>query len=1044
MRGMAEQSIVDRVEDSTPDKEKKKRRRSRRSKHNLSSSACSLMNEISGEQSQCSGSCSTINYVIPSEHYWLSGQNGCDNHDPKEYEQPKACEVAFSSLPAMHISEETSSSDVRTMQNQDVVPSDPGPPGGKICSKSCPEPASCSNGSFAYKVSLPRCEIEAYPQRKYFAPHWSMEFVTKALQESDAFKAVFRVNAHNSLEAYCTIDGVKTDVLISGIADQNRAVEGDVVAITIDALSLWPRMKGPVVPLKNSSQIEDSNIYSQVNFRTVENGSKGKAKVEESCFYRRNLTCLSDLSMDGCPAEGIDFVNSAERICAMIDSNPTKRPAGKVVAILEKSPRRDSIVGFLSVNKDSQNKDNFVEFIPTDPRFSKMMVYDGDLPESFNKRFVESDSKVEMELVAARIKHWGEENLIPQAQIIKTFGKGGDIGAHINAILLENSVNVSEFSPESLSCLPDIAWEVPKEELETRRDLRNLCIFTVDPSAATDLDDALSVEALSNGNFRVGVHIADVSYFVQPNTPLDEEARVRSTSVYMLQDKLPMLPPLLSENIGSLIPGVDRLAFSIIFDIDNSGEVIDRWVGRTVIKSCCKLSYETAQAIIDGSFNMEGNDVITSVKTLDEISRTLKKKRFDEGALWLDSSKIVFLFDELGFPYDIMLSELKESNFIIEEFMLLANKTAAEIISRAYPDCALLRRHPEPNSRKLKEFELFCAKHGLELDTSSSGHLHRSLEKIREKLQNDSVLLNILLSYASKPMQLAMYFCSGELKDCENDWGHYSLAVPLYTHFTSPLRRYPDIVVHRTMAAALEAEKNYYKHRKMLQKAQMGEDMERKGFTGICFDKYAAESKEGKEAFLAAALKYYVPCTDMLVDVAAYCNKRRLASRHVKEATDKLYMWVLLKKKQILLSEARVLGVGPKFMSIYIHKLAIERRIYYDEVEGLFAEWLESTSTLVLNLCINRRYQRRIYTGKSKSLDDVACVVNPCDLKSERLKGEMGTSSGSLVDYGELEPAVFPMTVSVLSTIPVAVHAVGGEDGPLDIGARLYTSSYFR
>lgn len=139
------------------------------------------MNEIGGEQSQCSGSCSTKNYGIPSEHYWLSGQNGCDNHDPEEYEQPKACEVAFSSLPAMHISEETSSGDVRTMQNQDVVPSDPG---GKSCSKSCPEPTSCewSNGSFADKVSLPRREMEAYPQRKYFAPYWSIESVTKALQ----------------------------------------------------------------------------------------------------------------------------------------------------------------------------------------------------------------------------------------------------------------------------------------------------------------------------------------------------------------------------------------------------------------------------------------------------------------------------------------------------------------------------------------------------------------------------------------------------------------------------------------------------------------------------------------------------------------------------------------------------------------------------------------------------------------------------------------------------------------------------------------------
>lgn len=192
-------------------------------------------------------------------------------------------------------------------------------------------------------------------------------------------------------------------------------------------------------------------------------------------------------------------------------------------------------------------------------------------------------------------------------------------------------------------------------------------------------------------------------------------------------------------------------------------------------------------------------------------------------------------------------------------------------------------------------------KHGLELDTSSSGHFHQSLQNIREKLKDDTVLFDILMSYASRPMQLATYFCTGVMKDNMNDWGHYALAVPLYTHFTSPLRRYPDIVVHRTLAAAIEAENLYMRSRRMSHDMISGEEVTR-CFTGVYFDKDAAESLEGREALTAAAIKHGVPCAELLAVVASYCNDRKLASRHVKDACDKLYMWVMLKKKEVFFS----------------------------------------------------------------------------------------------------------------------------------------------
>ncbi|KAL6984402.1 hypothetical protein U1Q18_017779, partial [Sarracenia purpurea var. burkii] len=1001
-------------------------------------------------------------------------------------------------------------------------------------------------GSYASKDLL--LSHQTCHQRKYFAPHWSTDSVNEALEKGHVFKALFRVNAYNRLEAYCKIDRLQMDVLISGIPAQNRAVEGDIVAITIDPFSSWAKMKGSAATSNNSGPLDDLNPVSEVT-GLVSDSCNGKNKVDAAYGYvnGRNsspfrekgfhyeggglfgtnggpeliehnaaVSCHSSSTVNGhycpsaldtlqidCSSDLNDVAISVEKLCAITSSFPSKRPTGRVVAIIERSPRRDAVVGFLSVfnyffnregcKKEGKKKKNlsissnleYITLTPTDPKFSRMMVFVRDLPDVIKKRLEDGDATIEMELVAARIDDWREENCVPEARIIHIFGRGGEIESQIAAVLFENAIRPSEFSAESISCLPHIPWEVPRDEFKNRIDLRNLCIFTIDPSTATDLDDALSVENLSNGIFRVGVHIADVSYFVLPDTALDIEAQIRSTSVYLLRGKLSMLPSLLSDNLGSLNPGVDRLAFSVFWDISVTGKIMDQWIGRTIIRSCCKLSYENAQDIIDGLFNEENFstskdgfpqlhdhfdwlDVIRSVKSLNEISKMLKEKRFDEGALCLESSKLVFLFDEDGNPYDGILSERKDSNFLVEEFVLLANRTAAEVIFRAYPDSALLRRHPEPNLRKLREFEAFCRKHGFELDPSSSGRLHHSLERIRETLKNDSALFNIFVSYATKSMQLAAYFCSGDLKDGENDLGHYALAVPLYTHFTSPLRRYPDIVVHRMLAAIIEAEQTYAMHRKTSQKPNDWKELTTRCFTGISFDKDAAESIEGQEALSAAASKYRVPCTEVLADIAAHCNERKLACRHVKDSSDKLYMWFLLKKKEILLTEARVLGLGPRFMSVYVQMLAIERRIYYDEVEDMTVEWLDATSTLVLSLSMHKRSQRRGSPGKCRTVEDIALIKSPCELASVELPGDIdkkacangntewksigdnGTASpdpsivpkSGISDASEIEPTVFPLTVRLLSTIPVALHAVGGDDGPLDIATRLYMSSY--
>lgn len=732
------------------------------------------------------------------------------------------------------------------------------------------------------------------------------------------------------------------------------------MAVKLDPVTTWPKLKGFGRCSGNGIGADDNRIREVAEIVDKNCKEKEKAEYKSECCLRTNdlqklsgeglcLDIMNDMNRNNNILSGDHAIasyssvgrsSSLKNLFSLISSSPLKRPTGRVLAILQKSPRRDSLVGFLrtkqfyscqegskcdiaglslhTMNPGFSFRD-YIQMNPTDPRFPMMIIPVRFLPESIKERLMRKDDTVSMELVGAKIVEWRENCLLPLGQILHVFGQSREIEPQIAAIIFENRIYDTKFSPESLACLPGIPWEIPKKELLRRKDFRGVCTFTIDPPTATELDDALSVEMLSEDVWRVGVHLADVSYFVQPETALDVEARLRSTSVYLLQHKLSMLPSDLAEGIGSLIPGVDRLTLSIMWDIDRGGELLDQWIDHSVIHSCCKLSYTHAQMIIDGLLEydtvdslpyerpnlygtFEWSDICRSVKVLHMVSRKLRESRFKSGALWLENSKPVFMFDEIGVPYESKLCELTDANFLVEEFMLLANQAAAKVISRAFPDCALLRRHPDPNIRKLKEFEAFCSKHGFEMDISSSGNLHLSLSNLKEKLKSDAVLFDILINHATKSMQLARYFCSGDLKEREHDWTHYALAVPCYTHATSPLRRYPDIIVHRTLSAIIDARKSYFHckgctecggniHSKVMNKCLMS----------LNFDGESAKSVEGEKALSAAALKHKIPRSEVLASIAQYCNERKLASRNAEEASQKLYLWVLLKQKEVYL-----------------------------------------------------------------------------------------------------------------------------------------------
>ncbi|XP_034262628.1 DIS3-like exonuclease 2 [Pantherophis guttatus] len=413
-----------------------------------------------------------------------------------------------------------------------------------------------------------------------------------------------------------------------------------------------------------------------------------------------------------------------------------------------------------------------------------------------------------------------------------------------------------------------------------------------DSQNATGQDNEGSFLAIS-GNFEVGVHIADVSYFVPEGTTLDDVASKRATSVYLVQKVIPMLPQLLCEELCSLNPMTDRLTFSVVWKLSPEGKILDEWFGRTVIQSCAKLSYDHAQSMIENPERVFGAEelppisschtvaeVHQAIQNLHRIAKQLRQQRFADGALRLDQMKLSFTLDkETGMPQGCYSYQYRDSNKLVEEFMLLANMAVAHRIYRSFPTQALLRRHPPPQSKMLHDLMAFCSQMGLEIDCSSAGALHKSLNETFGNDQYSDARKEVLTNMFSRPMQMAVYFCTGVLKD-ENLFRHYALNVPLYTHFTSPIRRFPDIVVHRLLSASL----------------------------GLGPAPQMEEAEMQKQA--------------------EHCNDRKMASKRVQELSVDLFFAVFVKECGPLESEAMVMGVLSEAFDVLVLRFGVQKRIY--------------------------------------------------------------------------------------------------------------------
>ena len=475
------------------------------------------------------------------------------------------------------------------------------------------------------------------------------------------------------------------------------------------------------------------------------------------------------------------------------------REEGDVVEIIKRA--KTEFVGVLQMNK------NFGFVIPDD-----IKMYADIFISKKKLNNAEHGDKV-----LVKLTDWPENSKNPFGKIIEVLGKPGDHNTEIHSILLEYGLPY-KFPVQVEEAATNLGVEILEDEISNRRDMREVCTFTIDPKDAKDFDDALSFKPLDYGNFEIGIHIADVSHYVKDDTILDQEAYNRATSVYLVDRVVPMLPEILSNGVCSLRPNEEKLTFSAVFEIDKNARVVKEWFGRTAIYSDRRFSYEEAQEIIEtkagsishqislsgASYTVE-DEIVTAILKLDELGKILRKRRLSQGAITFDRVEVKFNLDENFEPLGVFFKESKDANKLIEEFMLLANRKVAEFvgIKKGVPskNTFIYRVHDEPNIDKLAALQTIVRNFGYEnvIDTTTKQSTAATLNKLLSDVHGTGEA-NMIETIAVRSMSKAIYTTF--------NIGHYGLAFDYYSHFTSPIRRYPDIMTHRLLQHYLNGGKS--------------------------------------------------------------------------------------------------------------------------------------------------------------------------------------------------------------------------------------------
>lgn len=456
--------------------------------------------------------------------------------------------------------------------------------------------------------------------------------------------------------------------------------------------------------------------------------------------------------------------------------NSGRKKEGEVVEIVERV--KNDFIGVIKISEK-------FAFVISDDR---KMLQDIFIPLS------DINGALNNQKVQVKLTDWPEGAKNPIGKVIHVLGTQGENNTEMNAILAQFGFPLS-FPPEVEAEANAIPETVTEADWADRRDCRNITTFTIDPADAKDFDDAISFREMPDGKFEIGVHIADVSHYVRPGTALDKEAYERATSVYLVDRVIPMLPERLSNGVCSLRPNEDKLCFSALFVMDEKANVLDEWFGRTVIHSDHRFSYEDAQQVIETKKGPYCKEILK----LNELAYILRENKFKNGAISFESTEVKFKLDDHGKPIGVYVKERKDAHKLIEDYMLLANRKVAEFVAKKVKGPQKLtfvyRNHDSPNLENLNNFAAFAGRFGYKINMKSDKDIARSLNYLMTDVEGKKEQ-NMLTSLAIRSMAKAVY--------TTKKTGHYGLAFDYYTHFTSPIRRYPDVMVHRLLANYLK------------------------------------------------------------------------------------------------------------------------------------------------------------------------------------------------------------------------------------------------
>ena len=597
---------------------------------------------------------------------------------------------------------------------------------------------------------------------RVFDEYWPTTQLEAGYKAGTLHKGFFNANAYNFLEGAVRSEALSKPILLQGREAMNRAVDGDVVYVALLPQSEWKGASDAVLEAESAQRNDDA--------RDSDNEDE-------------------DVGLEAQPET----------------SGGDTQPTGRVVGIARRNWR--SYVAHIDASSVNERA-----LATLGPQTLFASPVDRKIPR------IKIRTRQAQALLGCKIlvtmDEWKSTSRYPEGHFVRSLGAIESKEAEQESLLLEFDVPYRPFSKSILACLPSEGdhWTVPpKGEQDARSltiwrdrvDMRAENICSIDPPGCQDIDDALHAKRLPNGNIEAGVHIADVSFFVRPDTPMDAEAASRGTTVYLVDRRIDMLPHLLGTNLCSLRPFVERLAFSTVWELTPSAEVVNVRFFKSVIASKAAFTYEEAQNRKD---DLSLNDAITeSIRLLNDMAIKLRRGRMEAGALNLASPEVRIHLDsaESSAPIDVEQKEMRETNSLVEEFMLLANTSVARRIYEAYPTTGVLRRHAPPPADNFETLQdILKKRRGMDLDVSSSGALAASLDRCADT--RDPAFNTLVRILATRCMLSAEYFCTGSVP--RNSFGHYGLAMDMYTHFTSPIRRYADVLAHRQLAAAIQYE----------------------------------------------------------------------------------------------------------------------------------------------------------------------------------------------------------------------------------------------